>query len=54
MPKDNELRRLRNLEIIKDYEKLDKEGYRYAVIVERLGKKWFLKPRTIEGILRGE
>jgi hypothetical protein len=51
MPRDQNLKRQRDRQILREFEKQYRQGYRPAVIYERLSERWFLRPHTIEDIV---
>lgn len=54
MPRDNGLYEARNRAILKLYNDMRGEGITMKKILEVLEKAYFLKPRTLEGIIYGE
>jgi hypothetical protein len=52
MPKrKNELLERRNALIVRDFDRLFSEGYRFEKCFEKLGDKYFLSPDTVNGIV---
>jgi hypothetical protein len=54
MARNKELRQLRDAEVVRQYNELDKKHLKHSYIVSELAKKHFLTERTVAAIISGE